>query len=244
MKYLLPLTLPAAAVWGARDSVSHLADHSFADGSTPTIVGDPPWLRGEWSAPAEALTAGAGDDPHAGLYGMDDPHAGLYGMDDPHASLEGLGAGSEVCPAGEMAPHDVAGPMLTTGDADPHATVLGKSALLEAGLDPRPVARSSAENGHSIAEVHAQRMSLVEHRIRVRGTVVKRTDGILGKSFLHVWDGSAPPETGADDLTVTTTEEFGIGETVELEGRLLIDQDLGLGYRYTALLDEATRVVN
>lgn len=243
MKYLLPLTLAAAAVWGARDSASHLVDHSFADGSTPTRVGDPPWLRGEWSDAAEALTAGAADDPHAGLYGMDDPHAGLHGMDDPHASLEALGAGSEVCPAGEMA-HDVSQPTLATAEADPHATALGKSALLEAGLDPRPVARSSAENGHSIAEIHARRTSLVEHRIRVRGTVVKRTDGILGKSFLHVWDGSAAPETGADDLTVTTTEEFGIGETVELEGRLLVDQDLGLGYRYTALLDEATRVVN
>jgi hypothetical protein len=114
--------------------------------------------------------------------------------------------------------------------------------LLQAGLEPAVVLPSSAANGHTIAQLHAQRTALAEHLVRVRGTVTKRTDGVLGKTYLHLWDGSATRETGEDDLTVTTTDEFEIGETVELEGRLLIDQDLGLGYRYAALLDSATRI--
>jgi hypothetical protein len=114
--------------------------------------------------------------------------------------------------------------------------------LLQAGLEPRVIVASNAANGRTIAQLYAERAGLAEHVVRVRGTVIKRTDGILGKTYLHLWDGSAAPETEADDLTVTTTDEFEIGETVELEGRLLIDQDLGVGYRYAALLDGATRI--
>lgn len=221
MKYLLPVTLAVAAAWGAQDSLGGVVELSFAGGSTPTTTGDPPWLGADWPDPVDALSD-VGDDPHAARHA--DPHAALYSGDDPHAGL-----------------HD---PHAGLSSDDPHAVALGRAALLQAGIDPRQVARSSAENGHTIAEVHAQRTTLSDRRIRVRGTVVRRTDGILGKSFLHLWDGSAAPDTHADDLTVTTTEEFQIGETVEIEGSLLLDQDLGLGYRYTSLLDEAERVGN
>jgi hypothetical protein len=78
--------------------------------------------------------------------------------------------------------------------------------------------------------------------VRVRGTVVKRTDGILGETYLHLRDGSGSAELQDDDLTVTTTQDFELGETVEIEGRVRIDQDLGLGYRYAAMLTGATRI--
>ena len=249
MKYLLPLTLAAAAALGAQSSWKG-ATLPLA-GAAPHGPADPPWLSNDWPARLEAPVSDAddphaglyGDDPHAGLYG-DDPHAGLYG-DDPHAGLYQAesGAASAECPAGGDRLDSTATPD-DVGASDPHATAVGRVALLEAGLEPRVVTRSTAPNGRTIAEIHAQRAQLREHRVRVRATVVKRTDGILGKSYLHVWDGSAARDTSEDDLTVTTTEEFQIGETVELEGQLLVDQDLGLGYRYAALLDGATRVAN
>jgi hypothetical protein len=253
MKYLLPFTLLAAAALGAIRESPHVgAALPLADGSTPTKQGDPPWLAEDWSSRAAILAAGEADDPHAGLYASVDPHAGLYGSDDPHAgpydsgdahttSGATLDDAISACPVEGVTMAGVGG-VLDRLDADPHMAPLGRAGLLQAGLEPRVVMPSGAANGHTIATIHARRTDLAEHMIRVRGTVIRRTDGILGKSYLHLWDGSAAPETHADDLTVTTTDEFQIGETVEVEGRLLVDQDVGLGYRYTALLDGATRV--
>lgn len=243
MKYLLPLTLLVAAALGAsRGDHFGGAASPFAGGAVPTRYGDPPWLADDWPGPVESVTVEEADAPHAGLYGDSDPHAGLYG-DDPHAVSDGtLVDASGSCPIDGMAASEGDDDALDADDGDPHAASLGRAALLEAGLEPRVVSPSAAANGHTIADIHANRTSLSERSIRVRGTVIKRTDGILGKSYVHLWDGSAGPETSADDLTITTTGEFQIGETVEVEGRLLVDRDLGLGYRYTALLDGATRV--
>jgi hypothetical protein len=254
MKYLLALSLLVAAALGAsRGDTFGGSASPLAGGSVPARYGDPPWLANDWPGPVEGLTADEAGDPHAGLYGDGDPHAGLYGDGDPHAGLyadDDPHAASDAtldeacgsCPIDGMAAWDGADDGLEATDGDPHATSLGRTALLEAGLEPRVVVPSTAANGHSIAEIHARRTSLAEHSIRVRGTVIKRTDGILGKSYVHLWDGNAGPETSADDLTITTTDEFQIGETVEVEGRLLVDRDLGLGYRYTALLEAAMRV--
>jgi hypothetical protein len=245
MRYLLPLTLLAATALGATREGPHLGDTlPFAGGSTPTRQADPPWLADDWPGRVEILTDEQTSDPHAGLYGDDNPHAGLYGDDNPHAALYDttLDGTSGSCPIDGMAALDGANDLIETTESDPHAAPRGRAALLEAGLEPHVVVPSTAANGHTIAEIHARRSSLAERSIRVRGTVIKRTDGILGKSYLHLWDGSAPPETADDDLTITTTDEFQVGETVEVEGRLLVDRDLGLGYRYNALLDGATRV--
>jgi hypothetical protein len=123
---------------------------------------------------------------------------------------------------------------------DPHALVRASSP--DVALPTAPLSRSGAANGHDIAELFAKRALLSEQLVRVHAVVVKKTEGILGKTYLHVRDGTGSPRQGDDDLTVTTTEAFEPGEAVELEGRVRIDQDLGLGYRYAVLLDEATRV--
>ena len=151
---------------------------------------------------------------HAGMYeaGDDDPHAGLYAADDAEDSV--YEAVYEPVP-------------IDTASAPPPAL---------------PVARSQAPNAKNVAEVYAGRTALDQKTLRVRGVVVKLTEGILGKNFLHLQDGSGSTEAGDNDLTVTSTEAFQLGETVEVEGRLAIDQDVGVGYSYPALLTAATRV--
>jgi len=239
MKYVLSLALVAAAAVGAtRDYTTARAgaprtDEVLRAKRQATV----PWLRDAWSSSVELASMDVdGADPHAGLYAADseDPHAGLYAAED----------GSGMCPRldGDLT-EQPDGAEVITAESDPHAAAVGRAALLQAGLEPRVVVPSNAANGRTIAQLYAQRAALAEQVVRVRGTVIKRTDGILGKTYLHLWDGSAARENGEDDLTVTTTTDgFEIGETVELEGRLLIDLDLGLGYRYSALLDGAERI--
>jgi hypothetical protein len=158
-------------------------------------------------------------DPHAQPYAAGDPHAALYAAEDPHAALH------ESNPI-HLDPHAAA----------PHGARRPESVTVI------PVARSSAANGRTVAEVFAQRLPLAGQRVSVRATVVKATDGVLGKTYLHLQDGSGSAELETNDLTATTTEAFEIGETVEVEGLLAIDQDVGLDYRYPALLGDVKRV--
>jgi len=218
MKYILPLMLVSAAVWAATREPRDVA-HS-APSTEPA--------RSEHAPQLDPWLIGALDE--AGVYDEDqDPHAGLYGDDD--ASNVGM------CPRDDA---DDGVEVLAAGDMDPHL----HARLVTPGVElPQGgVRHSAASNGRSIAELHAERGALADQTVRVRGMVVKLTDGILGETYLHLRDGSGSAEQRDDDLTVTTTDEFELGETVELEGRVLIDQDLGLGYRYDALLTGATRI--
>lgn len=222
MKYVLPLMLATAAALGASQGTAWdpgLWPSAGAPVSTKLDV-DPPWLTGAWDE-AGALTRE--HDPHAGLYTSEDPHAALHTSEDPHAGLYGA--------------HDL--DVALNASRDPHAGAHPPAADVES---PPAVSRSRAANGHTIEEIFARRAALREQRVRVRGTVVKRTDGILGKTYLHLRDGSGSVEREDHDLTLTTSEELELGEVVEVEGQLLVDQDLGLGYRYPALLASVTRV--
>ena len=114
---------------------------------------------------------------------------------------------------------------------------------------PEPAPSTSAAAGkatggtaRTIAEVFAQKQALSGKKVRVRGTVVKLTGGIMGKTFLHLRDGTGSEEAKNHDLTVTTTEELARDQTVTLEGTLVLDKDLGAGYRYDALLEDAVSV--
>lgn len=214
--------LGLAAAFGVAHALPAGSSHALTQPSPPQASVVPPWLV----EPAVDDTVEPGADPHAGLpAGAEDPHASLEdrhtGLEDPHA-----GVYPDVEPG-------------LDADDDPYERV---------GLAPAPelrvekLERSRAANGHSVEEIHAGRRTLAGQKLRVRGTVVKLNEGILGQTYLHLRDGSGSAERGDDDLTVTTTEPFELGEIVELEGELAIDRDVGAGYVYAALLTQATRV--
>jgi hypothetical protein len=118
------------------------------------------------------------------------------------------------------------------GSASPHGAPAAAPAPPQLGSIPR----AEGATGKTVAEIVAQSAKLVDKTIRVRAKVTKRTDGVLGKTWLHVADG------GGGDLVVTTTEGVELGAVVVLEGKITTDRDLGSGYRYAVLLEDA-RVV-
>lgn len=177
------------------------------------------------------------DDPHTGLYTGVDPHAALYGADDPHAALH-LGDAPHQAVHGAGSPH--AGPHGGHAHGDPHGAA-APHATRAPGAVPSAVERSRAGNGRTVAEIFEQRAALAGSRVTLRATVVKATDGVLGKTYLHLQDGSGSAQLETHDLTATTTERFELDETVEVEGLLAIDQDVGLDYRYPALLQDVQR---
>ena len=96
------------------------------------------------------------------------------------------------------------------------------------------------EPGKNIAWVYAEKESLANETISLRGTVVKYNSNILGWNFIHIQDGSGDPADGNNDLTVTSKATTAVGETVVISGTVILDKDFGAGYTFPILVEDAT----
>ena len=102
------------------------------------------------------------------------------------------------------------------------------------------IAVTRAPGGKTIAEVYAEAAALKDTRVKIRGKVVKFSGGIMGKNWLHIQDGTGDANLRTHDLTVTTDGTAKVGDTVLVEGVLRKDKDFGAGYKYAAIVEEAT----
>lgn len=92
-------------------------------------------------------------------------------------------------------------------------------------------------DGNTVEECFTLRASLTGKTVKVRGRVVKFTAEVMGSNWVHLQDGSGQP--GTNDLTVTTKARVEIGKTITATGRLTYDKDLGSGYFYPAIMEDA-----
>lgn len=92
-----------------------------------------------------------------------------------------------------------------------------------------------AAKGKTVAEIFKQKTKLTGKQVRVRGKVVKYTPKVMGKNWLHIQDGS-----NSKDLTVTTKSEVKKGDVVLVNGKVVLNQDLGFGYVYEIVLEDAS----
>jgi hypothetical protein len=109
-----------------------------------------------------------------------------------------------------------------------------------AGADAADIDLSGIEaatGGKTIAALYAEKKSLAGEEVVVRGKVVKVTPGVMGRNWLHVRDGTG--SEGTNDLTVTTDAMAEVGDLVVARGVLNVDKDLGMGYKYEIILENA-----
>jgi hypothetical protein len=121
--------------------------------------------------------------------------------------------------------------------ASPHGTANPHGAGPAADVPIKKTARAEGPTGHTIAEIFGQKDKLSGQTVRVRATVVKNTAAVFGHTFLHVRDGSGSDK--ANDLAVTALDSPAVGEAVMLEGKLATNKDLGAGFHYDVLLEDA-----
>jgi len=100
---------------------------------------------------------------------------------------------------------------------------------------------TTVEGGVTVADVYANKAELAGKSIKVRGKVVKYSAQIMGKNWLHIQDGSGTE--GSNDLTITTTVEAKVGDTVLASGVLAVDRDFGYGYQYGVIVEDADVIV-
>ncbi len=94
-----------------------------------------------------------------------------------------------------------------------------------------------AEGGHTVAELFANKDTLVGKEVAVRGRVVKFNAGIMGKNWIHLRDGTG--STGTNDVTATTSATATVGSLVLVRGKLVTDKDFGFNYKYPVLIEDA-----
>ncbi|MFO0757705.1 MAG: hypothetical protein U0359_14505 [Byssovorax sp.] len=158
-------------------------------------------------------------------------------------AANGAPAGQPANPHGAgQSPHGAMGAM----GADPHGGVDMQAAGADphqgaskapSAVDVKPVEKAAGPNGKTVAEVNGQRTALNGKTVRIRGTVVKSTPGVMGKTYLHLRDGSGDASAGTNDLTATTDATPAVGDTIVLEGTVVLDRDIGAGYKFATLVE-------
>jgi hypothetical protein len=105
-----------------------------------------------------------------------------------------------------------------------------------AGVDPPATSRADVR---TVAEIHAQRVALEEKLVTVRGKVAKFNEGIMGRNWIHLRDGTGRSGKDDDDLAVTTADRASVGDVVVATGTVRIDRDFGSGYAYSVIVEDA-----
>jgi hypothetical protein len=134
---------------------------------------------------------------------------------------------------------------LAGSGAAPHAPG-GDMAAMHAGVSKAAdvgdvkVAKATGPDARTVAEVVAKRTDLKDKTVVVRGKVVKFTPAVMDKNWIHLRDGTGSAADGTNDIVVTTKDETQIGAVVVVKGVVHTDKDLGSGYSYKVLIEDAT----
>jgi hypothetical protein len=101
------------------------------------------------------------------------------------------------------------------------------------------VAKATGPEAKTVAEVVGGRKSLKDKTVLVRGQVVKVNMGIMGKNWVHLQDGSGSAANSTNDILVTTQDKAAVGDILNAKGTVRTDVNLGSGYAYAVLIEDA-----
>ena len=104
-------------------------------------------------------------------------------------------------------------------------------------VEKENVSVQPAEQGITIAELLSDKQKYAGETIRIKGKVTKFNAKIMKRNWIHIQDGTE--YAGKFDLTATTDIEATVGETLTLEGNIVLDKDFGYGYSYEVLMEDA-----
>lgn len=133
--------------------------------------------------------------------------------------------------------------LFVEGIIDPNAT-----AAAESTSTPAKVVSSAAlskgitlaKGGISVFDLYATRDKLAGKTVILTGKVIKFMPNIMNKNWIHLQDGSN--FNGFNDITITSLEKVNVDAVVSLKGKVTLNKDLGSGYKYDVLIEDAVLV--
>lgn len=92
-------------------------------------------------------------------------------------------------------------------------------------------------DGKTIEAIFAEKEKLKGSKVLLRAKVVKFSKSILGKNWATLADGTG--KSPDDKIVAVTMETLALGDVVTAVGTLKTNVNLGAGYRYKAILEDA-----
>ena len=102
------------------------------------------------------------------------------------------------------------------------------------------IEKAPGPDAYTVAELYGKSSTLDKKKVVIRGRVVKVSEEIMGKNWIHIQDGSGNPSNGTNDIVVTSEELFSVGDIVTVKGTLYEDKDFGSGYKYDVIVEQAS----
>jgi len=99
---------------------------------------------------------------------------------------------------------------------------------------------AKGSNAQTVADCYAKSAQLDKKTVAVKGKVMKVTSGIMGRTWIHLQDGTGSSIQKNNDLVLTTQDLPKVGEIVTFAGTLYKDKDFGSGYNYKVIVEQAT----
>ncbi len=124
--------------------------------------------------------------------------------------------------------------------------VLFVNAVLPAGsAKAKQAAKASlspaakAARKYTISELYSKKSELAGHMVKVHGKVVKVSENIMDRTWVHIKDGTG--EAGTNKVIFRSVNGTAkVGDEVTAVGRLETDKDFGFGYFYPVIVEDAT----
>jgi len=95
----------------------------------------------------------------------------------------------------------------------------------------------------TVAAIYKDKATLAGKTVSAQGKVVKVNNGIMGRNFVHVQDGTGDAKASTNNLVVTSKQTAAVGDKVTISGLVVLNRDFGSGYSYPLLIEEATVTV-
>jgi hypothetical protein len=106
---------------------------------------------------------------------------------------------------------------------------LGLTAFNTSAADPKV---------QTVAALNQNKATLAGKTVSAQGKVVKVNNGIMGRNFLHLQDGTG--DAANNDLTITSKQTAKVGDQVTISGVVALNKDFGSGYSYPLLIEDAS----
>ncbi len=117
-----------------------------------------------------------------------------------------------------------------------------------AAIDPKDIVPDTqlskgitlAKGAISLHDLFSERDKLAGKTVILTGKVVKFMPQIMNKNWIHLQDGTS--FNGFNDITITSLEKLKVDDIVSLKGTVVLNKDLGSGYKYDVLIEDAVVV--
>src|SRR6185369_12214579 len=110
-------------------------------------------------------------------------------------------------------------------------------AVVLAGAVSLAASLACAAETSTVAAVYKDKSALAGKEITVKGKVVKVNNGIMGRNFVHVQDGTG--DQNSNNLIITSKQTAAVGDSIAVTGKVALNRDYEAGYMYPLILEKS-----